>query len=272
MKKVILSSAMMLIALVAMEETEEVTEEPAAAGLLDTDKSGIKADGLTDLQIRLDLKGEDSNEVRAMIETEMKAKYADFVFVTIDHVSATAGKDLIGNAVKALLIAFVCMLIYIAIRFDFYSGVVALGALIHDVLIMCAFMVFFSFAFQANSPFIAAVLTIVGYSINNTIVVFDRIRENGKKPGQTDMKKIDIVEMSVKQTLSRTVNTTVTTMVTLVALYIFGVDSIREFAFPLIVGMLAGTYSSIMLSGQVWAAWVDSRNAKKAAKGESANA
>jgi len=256
------------------EASEEVTEETevAEAGLLDTDKSGIEADGLTDLQIRLDLNDEESNEVRAMIETEMTKKYPDFVFVTIDHVSATAGKDLIGNAVKALLIAFVCMLIYIAIRFDFYSGVVALGALVHDVLIMFAFMVFFQGIFQANSPFIAAVLTIVGYSINNTIIVFARIRENGKKPGQTAMLKIDIVEMSVKQTLSRTANTTITTMITLVALYIFGVDSIREFAFPLIVGMLAGTYSSVLLSGQVWAAWVDSRNAKKAAKDNSAKA
>ena len=351
------------------ETTEEATEETevAEAGLLDTDKSGIEADGLTDLQIRLDLANEtegldtavtesiaascegaefvsfdpvtnimvnemdldsayaggyvaeyayaaeidaeavaasvetaltgkgfsvnavsvtaitdeetaavtgirvlvsiddQTTQVRALIETEMAKKYPDFVFVTIDHVSATAGKDLIGNAVKALLIAFVCMLVYIAIRFDFYSGVVALGALIHDVLIMCAFMVFFSGLFQANSPFIAAVLTIVGYSINNTIIVFDRIRENAKKPGQTSMKKIDIVEMSVKQTLSRTANTTITTMITLVCLYIFGVDSIREFAFPLIVGMIAGTYSSILLSGQVWAAWVDHRNAKKAA-------
>lgn len=205
-----------------------------------------------------------TTQVRSMIETEMSRKYPDFVFVTIDHVSAVAGSDLIANAVKALLIAFVCMLIYIAIRFDFYSGVVALGALIHDVLIMCAFMVFFRGVYQTNSPFIAAVLTIVGYSINNTIIVFDRIRENAKKPGQTMMKKIDVVEMSVRQTLSRTANTTITTLITLVCLYIFGVDSIREFAFPLIVGMLAGTYSSIMLSGQVWAAWVDHRNARKA--------
>ena len=212
-----------------------------------------------------------TTQVRDMIETEMTKKYPDFVFVTIDHVSAVAGNDLIANAVKALLIAFACMLIYIAIRFDFFSGVVALGALIHDVLIMCAFMVFFSKWFQANSPFIAAVLTIVGYSINNTIIIFDRIRENGKKPGQTMLKKIDVVEMSIGQTLSRTVNTTITTLITLVCLYIFGVDSIREFAFPLIIGMLAGTYSSVLVSGQVWAAWVDRRHARKAEKtGENA--
>ncbi|MCI6290426.1 MAG: protein translocase subunit SecF [Clostridiales bacterium] len=230
----------------------EATEEPAA-------ETG------TSLRVLVSIDSQ-TTQVRNMIETEMRAKYPDFVFVTIDHVSAVAGKDLISNAVKALLIAFACMLVYIAIRFDFYSGVVALGALVHDVLIMCSFMVFFRGVFQANSPFIAAVLTIVGYSINNTIIIFDRIRENAKKPGQTKMAKIDIVEMSVSATLSRTVNTTITTMITLVCLFIFGVDSIREFAFPLIVGMVAGTYSSLLLSGQVWAAWVDKINARKAAR------
>ena len=230
----------------------EATEEPAA-------ETG------TSLRVLVSIDSQ-TTQVRNMIETEMRAKYPDFVFVTIDHVSAVAGKDLISNAVKALLIAFACMLVYIAIRFDFYSGVVALAALVHDVLIMCSFMVFFRGVFQANSPFIAAVLTIVGYSINNTIIIFDRIRENAKKPGQTKMAKIDIVEMSVSSTLSRTVNTTITTMITLVCLFIFGVDSIREFAFPLIVGMVAGTYSSLLLSGQVWAAWVDKINARKAAR------
>ena len=236
----------------------EVTAEPEAA-------EEPAAETGTSLRVLVSINSQ-TTQVRDLIETEMRAKYPDFVFVTIDHVSAIAGKDLISNAVKALLIAFACMLVYIAIRFDFYSGVVALGALVHDVLIMCSFMVFFRGVFQANSPFIAAVLTIVGYSINNTIIIFDRIRENAKKPGQTKMAKIDIVEMSVSSTLSRTVNTTITTMITLVCLFIFGVDSIREFAFPLIVGMIAGTYSSLLLSGQVWAAWVDKINARKAAR------
>ena len=240
------------------EATAEATAEPEAT------QEPVEATG-TSLRVLVSIDSQ-TTQVRNLIETEMRAKYPDFVFVTIDHVSAVAGKDLISNAVKALLIAFACMLVYIAIRFDFYSGVVALGALVHDVLIMCSFMVFFRGVFQANSPFIAAVLTIVGYSINNTIIIFDRIRENVKKPGQTKMAKVDIVEMSVSSTLSRTVNTTITTMITLVCLFIFGVDSIREFAFPLIVGMVAGTYSSLLLSGQVWAAWVDKINAKKAAR------
>ena len=217
----------------------------------------------TGLRILVDL-DDVTSQVRSILEREMSAKYPGFHFVSIDHVSAIAGRDLLSNAVKALLIAFVCMLIYIAIRFDPMSGLAALFALLHDVLIMLSFMVFFRAFFQVNSSFIAAVLTIVGYSINNTIVIFDRIRENAKKPGLSQLPKMEIVETSVSATLSRTVNTTVTTLITLVCLYIFGIESIREFAFPLIVGMLAGTYSSVLLSGQVWAMWSEKLGSKKA--------
>lgn len=248
------------------EHTEE--GEEAEASLLNLDKSNIKADGMTDLQIRLKVEEneEDESPVRTLLEKEMTAKYPNFRFVSVDHVSAIAGRDLLSNAVKALLIAFACMLVYIAIRFDVFSGLAALFGLMHDVLIMCAFMVFFRAFFEVNSSFIAAVLTIVGYSINNTIIIFDRIRETAKKPGWSDKTRRDIVEVSVGNTLSRTINTSLTTLITLVALYVFGVASIREFAFPLIVGMLAGTYSSVLLSGQVWAMWMEKRLARKAAK------
>lgn len=217
----------------------------------------------TALRVLVDL-DDVTSQVRSVLEKEMSAKYPGFHFVKIDHVSATASRDLLANAMKALLIAFVLMLIYIAIRFDPMSGLAALFALVHDVLIMMAFMVFFRAFFQVNSSFIAAVLTIVGYSINNTIIIFDRIRENVKRPGYTQKPKMEIVELSVSSTLSRTINTTVTTMITLVALYVFGVESVREFGFPLIVGMLAGVYSSVMLSGQVWAIWTEKLTAKKA--------
>lgn len=219
----------------------------------------------TDLRVLVHV-DDQATRIRTLLETEMTAKYPHFTFITIDHVSAVAGRDLLSNAVKALLIAFVCMLIYIALRFDVFSGLAALFGLAHDVLIMCAFMVFFRWAYQVNSSFIAAILTIVGYSINNTIIIFDRIRESSKKPGLSQLPRMQIVEESVSSTLSRTINTTLTTMITLVTLYIFGVESIREFAFPLVVGMIAGTYSSILLSGQVWAMWMDKRMAKKAQK------
>ena len=230
------------------EETEEVVEE-------------------TGSNLRILINMDDvTSQVRAHLEREMTAKYPNFRFVSIDHVSAIAGRDLLSNAIKALLIAFACMLVYIAIRFSPLSGAAALFALVHDILIMCAFMVFFRKWFQVNSSFIAAILTIVGYSINNTIIIFDRIRETRAKPGYTQVDMMDVVEVSVGSTLSRTINTTLTTLFTLVCLYIFGVSSIKEFAFPLLVGMLAGTYSSVLLSGQVWAMWDKKLAARKAKK------
>lgn len=221
-------------------------------------------DGVLRVGVRLD---DQEARIRSLLEEQMTMKYPSFRFVSIDHVSAVAGRDLLSNAVKALLIAFACMLAYIAIRFDLFSGLAALLALMHDVLIMCAFMVFFRSVYQVNSSFIAAILTIVGYSINNTIIVFDRIRENGRRSGKQASSKTELVEKSVRQTFSRTINTSLTTLIALVALYVFGVESIREFAFPLIIGMLAGTYSSVLLGGQVWALWMDKRAARKAKQG-----
>ncbi len=251
------------------EETEEAETEEAPAGeeSAETGEAVEEAAPETGSNLRILINMDDvTSQVRAQLEREMTAKYPNFRFVSIDHVSAIAGHDLLSNAIKALLIAFVCMLIYIAIRFSPLSGAAALFALVHDILIMCAFMIFFRFAFQVNSSFIAAILTIVGYSINNTIIIFDRIRETRAKPGYTQVDMMDVVEVSVSSTLARTINTTLTTLFTLVCLYIFGVSSIKEFAFPLLVGMLAGTYSSVLLSGQVWAMWDKKLAANKAKK------
>ena len=214
-------------------------------------------ENMTELQIRTKDLGENADDLRVAFEEKLAETYPEATFVTIDTVGAVAGKDLIANAVKSCLIVFVCLLIYIAIRFDLNSGLAALVALAHDILIMVSFMVFARGIFQVNSPFIAAALTIIGYSINNTIVVFDRIRENNRLLDYKEGSRQNVVEASVRQTLSRTINTTITTLVTLVVLYILGVDSIREFTFPLIIGMLAGVYSSVMLSGQIWAHWID---------------
>ena len=164
-----------------------------------------------------------------------------------------------------LLIAALCMLIYIAIRFDFNSGAAAVLGLVHDVLIMLSFMVILRSFVQMNSSFIAAMLTIVGYSINNTIIIFDRIRENARKmPSSTP--RVDVVNRSIKECLGRTINTTLTTLVTIVCLYIFGVSSIREFALPIIVGILSGVYSANMINGYVWAFLEEKKRARKAAK------
>ena len=249
------------------EATETEATETEATETEATEDEAVEEVSESGSNLRILINMDDvTSQVRAQLEREMTAKYPNFRFVSIDHVSAIAGRDLLSNAIKALLIAFVCMLIYIAIRFSPLSGAAALFALVHDILIMCAFMIFFRFAFQVNSSFIAAILTIVGYSINNTIIIFDRIRETRAKPGYTQTDMMDVVEVSVSSTLARTINTTLTTLFTLVCLYIFGVSSIKEFAFPLLVGMLAGTYSSVLLSGQVWAMWDKKLAANKAKK------
>lgn len=211
---------------------------------------------------------EQENELRGNIETKLKEKYPDATLESTDYVGAVAGRSLIMNAIQALLAATALMLLYIAFRFDFFSGLAAVIGLVHDILIMCAFMTFFRGFVQVNSSFIAALLTIVGYSINNTIVIFDRIRENQNKGGYRSKPRIALVQDSVKQSLSRTISTSITTLLTITTLYILGVDSIREFALPIIVGVVSGIYSSNMINGPVWSLLLDHRakNGKKSKK------
>lgn len=140
------------------------------------------------------------------------------------------------------------MLIYITFRFEFYFGLSAIIALLYDITIVIG--VYALFQIQVNAPFIAAILTILGYSINDTIVVFDRIRENETRIGMRDIN--ELVNVSVSQTLKRSINTVVTTLLAILALYIFGVEAIRSFALPLIVGIVSGCYSSIFVASPLW--------------------
>ena len=169
------------------------------------------------------------------------------IIVSQDEVGASIGKDLTKSSLIALAVAFVAMLIYIAIRFEFKFGIAALTALIHDVLITLS--VYSIFNISVNSPFIAAILTIIGYSINATIVIFDRIRENRKANRRADVN--ELANKSISQTMARSINTTLTTLFTIVAVFIF-VPSVREFSFPIIIGILSGTYSSIVIASSVW--------------------
>lgn len=183
----------------------------------------------------------------------------------VSYVGPVAGKTLIQNAFISVLIASALMLIYIAFRFDFNSGAAAVFGLVHDVLMMLSFMVILRSFIQMNSSFIAAMLTIVGYSINNTIVIFDRIRENSKKMAATT-PRVEVVNRSIKECLGRTINTTLTTLITIVALYVLGVDSIREFALPIIIGIISGVYSANMINGYVWAFLEEKKRSRKAKK------
>lgn len=219
------------------------------------------------INIRIKAIDEDGVQgVQASITEALQAKYPNAaIYGDVNYVGPVAGATLLRNAFFSVLIAALCMLIYIAIRFDFNSGAAAVLGLVHDVLIMLSFMVILRSFVQMNSSFIAAMLTIVGYSINNTIIIFDRIRENARKmPSSTP--RVDVVNRSIKECLGRTINTTLTTLVTIVSLYIFGVSSIREFALPIIVGIISGVYSANMINGYVWAFLEEKKRAKKAAK------
>lgn len=168
-------------------------------------------------------------------------------------VSNVVKRDLIKNAIVALLIAFVGIALYISFRYKFSYAISALLALVHDVIMM--FALFSIFNVEINTMYIAAILTIVGYSINNTIVIFDRIRENitsavAKKRDTEEYNKI--VDESIKQTLFRSINTTITTMIPIVTLLFFGAKQIFEFDIAILFGLIAGAYSSIFLSAQLW--------------------
>jgi preprotein translocase subunit SecF len=227
----------------------------------------VQGTGKDSINIRIKAIDEDGVQgVQASITEALQAKYPNAaIYGDVNYVGPVAGATLLRNAFLSVLIAALCMLIYIAIRFDFNSGAAAVLGLVHDVLIMLSFMVILRSFVQMNSSFIAAMLTIVGYSINNTIIIFDRIRENARKmPSSTP--RVDVVNRSIKECLGRTINTTLTTLVTIVSLYIFGVSSIREFALPIIVGIISGVYSANMINGYVWAFLEEKKRARKAAK------
>ena len=190
----------------------------------------------------------DSNKL-ASIMTDLKDKYKldDNALIQQNEIGASVGKELTNNSIVALLSAFVVMLIYIAIRFEFKFGLAALAATVHDILItVCVYAIFY---IPVNTPFIAAILTIVGYSMNDTIVIFDRIRENAKKMRRS--KSIEIADVSLTETIARSIYTSLATVVTIVAMNIL-VPSVRAFTIPLIVGIISGAYSSICIASPIW--------------------
>ncbi|KPL60776.1 protein translocase subunit SecDF [Rossellomorea vietnamensis] len=171
---------------------------------------------------------------------------------SISTVSPVIGKELAQNAMIAVAIASVGIIIYVTLRFEWRMAVGAILALLHDAFFIIAF--FSLTRLEVDITFIAAVLTIVGYSINDTIVTFDRLRENlhKKRRLKTDKDIEEVVNQSIRQTMGRSVNTVLTVVFTVIALMIFGSESIRNFSIALLVGLISGTYSSVFIASQVW--------------------
>ena len=171
--------------------------------------------------------------------------------ISLESISASSAKDLLQKALISLAVIFVVMLVYIAIRFELWSGISALIGLIHDVLMMIAFTIIFHI--EVNTTYVAAVITIVAYSINNTIVVFDRVRETTKLAPKVGKIALDFyVEEAVNATFTRSVVSTVTTMIPVFLLGCFGVLSLKQFAWPIMFGLIAGTYSSLIMAPTVY--------------------
>jgi preprotein translocase subunit SecF len=166
-----------------------------------------------------------------------------------DAVGPVIGKELTQRAILALVIASVAMVVYITWRFEFRQGIAAVVALLHDALVTLS--LFSLFWLPVDSAFVAAILTVLGYSINATIVIFDRIRETRKTAKKTEPLE-DIIHRCLWQTLARSVNTALTVLFMLVALYFLGGTTLKAFVLALIIGITSGTYSSIFISSQVW--------------------
>lgn len=231
----------------AGEAVDTAVVEDIASGVLGGKLSSVTTAGDTGTQVVVKSLYVD-NETRDSLFDALTETYPNATVVSSSSVSASVSEDLRNSAVLSALVAVACMLVYIGIRFDFRSGLAAVVALCHDILVMLSAYIIFRIPFNVN--FIAAALTILGYSINATIVVFDRARENQKINPKADFA--DIMDKSIWQTMSRSLNTTITTLLTITVVLIIGVTSIRNFCWPLFVGVLAGCYSSVCISGNVW--------------------
>ena len=234
------------------DEVDTIVKEyapDASTTISNTYEYGIKA---TDL---------DSDKLSSIM-TNLKDTYSldDTALISQEEIGAAIGKELTRNSLLAILAASAVMLVFVAIRFEFNFGIAALIATLHDVLVTIA--VYAVFGIPVNTPFIAAILTIVGYSMNDTIVIFDRIRENSKKMRRANT--VEIANTSITETLSRSINTSLSTLITIIAINIL-VPSVREFTIPLIVGIICGAYSSIFIASPIWV-FLKAKTGKKKVK------
>jgi preprotein translocase subunit SecF len=186
-----------------------------------------------------------------IVSQVLQQRFPGTARLSIELVGATVSKDLIKRALTAILISSLMILVYISVRYQFKFAVCAIIALVHDLLVLAG-----SFALlqqEINSPFVAALLTVVGFSVHDTIVIFDRIRENIRL--RKEPVFADLVNVSILETLTRSINTGLATQFTLIALYFLGGPTLREFVLAMIIGIAVGTYSSIFNASQILVVW-----------------
>ena len=200
-----------------------------------------------DYLIKFEKKENNENLIGEIKEYLSKSFNSDFEFRRVETVGPKVSSELLKSGVIAIALSLAAMLFYIWIRFEWQFSLGAIVALFHDVIITLG--IFSLFGLEINLSIVAAVLTIVGYSMNDTVVIFDRVRENLKK--YSDLKIFELTNTSINETLSRTIITSITTLLALVSIYIFGGEILRGFSLAMILGVLFGTYSSIYIANPI---------------------
>lgn len=223
---------------------------------LSGDVSNVEAS--KDVMIRtMDL---EENERKAVMSS-LKDEIGDYTVLREEKVGATIGGELITDALMATVISWILIILYVSYRFEWRFGIAAILTLIHDVLIVLS--VFSFLQKQVDSSFVAAILTIIGYSINDTIVIFDRIRENQRLHFKRGGDLNELANRSIYQTLTRSLYTVFTVLFTTFALYFFGGDTTKDFSFALLIGFFSGSYSSIFIASPLWVVLKNRFPAKK---------
>lgn len=237
-----------LVLQVKFEQQVEVAQIRESLSSVGQGQAIIQAYDNKDVLIRFQAQDE---EVRRVVLDKLKKDFGGLTILKIDKVGPVVGKELRNQAVLALVLALAGILIYMAFRFKFRFGVAAVLSLLHDSVLMLG--VYSLTGKEVSVAFIAAILTVVGYSLNDTIVVLDRVRENW--PALRSKGVVELVDNSINQTLSRTINTSLTTLLPIIAMFLFGGEVISNFAFAFLVGIVVGTYSSIYVASSVVAEW-----------------
>ena len=210
----------------------------------------IQKSGERDILIRTEpLEG----EVRQKVVAELSEKLGGAELLESDTIGPVIGRELRTQAIWALILASAGIVIYVSFRFEFIYALAGVLALLHDAIITTGFIALLWR--PTDVTFVAAILTILGYSINDTIVIFDRIRENLKKPGASKKKFADLVNTSLWETMARSINTVLTVLVVVLALLIFGGETLKEFSLVLLFGFTIGTYSSIFVASPLVVMW-----------------
>lgn len=258
---------------------ESVNNEAVAKTREDLDKIGIKNPYIQILNVNPTAENnniksiisirtefiEEGSETADNITAAVQEEYKNAELIQVSSVGPTLGNELFKNSLIALTLAILGMILYISLRFKFEYAVAAILGLVHDVLFVCGvFSLLGIFCdVQIDGLFLTAILTVIGFSINDTIVTFDRIRENLRYYGKK-MSFGEIVDASVNQTLTRSINTSLTVFLTLAALYFFGGVTTKDFVLAMMLGVIVGVYSSIFFCSMIVEMWEEKKAAKKA--------